>query len=131
VKKSGTFRISSFPPLNRKDQLLVDPSDSAKQVGKFGMSPIFSQLLSLCVHRVIVLAFKRQHDDTKVTKKHKGWPHLEGVDELQVEMAVLAELPEVAVQRAGKQCRSDLQAPLVRQSHIVKRLNKEVPVTQP
>jgi hypothetical protein len=40
-EKSGTFRISSFPPLNRKDQLLVDPSDSAKQVGKFGMSPIF------------------------------------------------------------------------------------------
>jgi len=44
-EKSGTFRISSFPPLNGKDQPLVDPSDSAEQAGKFGMSPIFSQRL--------------------------------------------------------------------------------------
>jgi len=46
VKESGTFRISSFHPLNRKDQPLVYPSDSAEQVGKFGMSPILSQLLA-------------------------------------------------------------------------------------
>jgi len=46
VKESGTFRISSFPQLNRTDQPAVDLFYSAEESWKFGMSPILSQLVS-------------------------------------------------------------------------------------
>ena len=55
---------------------------------------------------------------------------LPAVDEVEIEMRAVAELAEITVFAAGKNCPANFKSPAVGKSNAIYRLQKEVSVEQ-